>query len=262
MRGPERGPCRSPPLAGDRLRWFWFGRDHAPRLAANGNGIERGRAHVVDAAIATARAPRLATAPTVKDEDVTRVVPDIPREESVEVALDLLGVGMPRPSEALADSRDVGVYDHPLGTSPRHAQHYVRSLAANARKFDELVERARDISAVIGDDGACQTDQRLRFGPKETKTGDEWFDVLWPSASEGRRGRKTGEQGRRRLVHGDVGRLCAEDHGHQQFERRAVIELAMGRWVLGRQASQRLRRPKGSLAKSVATFFCGYELCS
>ena len=69
-----------------RRRCLVVRRGPPARLAADVLGVERGRAHVVHAALVALRLAREAAAPAVEDEHVARVVPLLARQDRAEVA--------------------------------------------------------------------------------------------------------------------------------------------------------------------------------
>jgi hypothetical protein len=106
----------------------------------------------------------------------------------------------------------------------RLAQDDARGLAADAGELDELLERARDLPAVLRDELLRQPDQRLRLRGREADLADERAHLLDRQLRH-RRGRaRAREQGRRDLVHLLVRRLRREDDRDEQGERIDVVE--------------------------------------
>ncbi len=230
------------------------GSRRAGGLAPDVLGLERGGAHVAHAALGARGLAREAHAAAVEDEDVGRVIPLGAREDRAEIGLDLLGVAVLRPSEALAQADHVGIDDDALGLVPEHAEDDVRRLAADARKLHELLDRLRHLAAVALDEGTGKPHDRFGLHPEEAERRHVRLDVDRVDRGQGPGVREAREELGRRLVHADVGRLRAEDDRHDELEGRPEIELGLRVRVLFGEARERLRRERRSALQALASF--------
>ena len=112
---------------------------------------------------------REAAAAAVEDEDVGRVVPLRARQDRAEVSLDLLGLLLLRPAEALAQCADVRVDHDALGLVPQDAEDHVRRLAAHAGQLHELVHRLGHLAAVALDSARARPTIDFAFMRKKPR---------------------------------------------------------------------------------------------
>src|SRR5215210_4991773 len=96
------------------------------------------RADFGEGALGAGGAARLADLAAVRDEEVREVYPVGLWDESVEVALDLLGRLLLREPEARGEPRDVRVHDDARGDAEGVAEDDVGRLARDAGKLKQL----------------------------------------------------------------------------------------------------------------------------
>jgi hypothetical protein len=227
----------------------------ALRLASDALGVERGRACVVHAASPAVRLACIAASAAVKNEDVARVIPLGPWEKGAEVYLDLRRVVVRGPAEALTQALNVRVDYDALGNVPKDAEDYVRSFAAHAGQRQELSHSRRHFTAMVCDESARQPDDRFGLCAKESQCRYEWLDLCGLCGGQGRGVREPCKELRCGLVYADVGRLRRENDRHNEFERRAIIQFAVGTGVLLRQAVERLERQVRCALAAFASLF-------
>lgn len=212
------------------------------RLASDALGVERGGARVVHGASLAVRLACVAASAAVKDEDVARVIPLFPRKKGAEVYLDLRRVVVRGPAEALTQALNVRVDHDALGDVPEDAEDDVCSFAADAGQPQELSHRRGHFTAMVCDESAREPDDRFGLCAKESQCRYERLDLRGLCGGQGCGVREPRKELRCGLVYADVGRLRRENDRHDEFERRAMIQFAVGTRVLLRQAAERLER--------------------
>src|SRR5688572_28570325 len=93
--------------------------------------------------------------------------PLLARNDLHQVLLDLDRIRLAGETEAERHARDMGVDDDALAPAERVAKDHVRRFAADARELRQLLHRARDIAAMLVDEGARHADEALRLLAEE-----------------------------------------------------------------------------------------------
>ena len=110
---------------------------------------------------------RRAVLPAEIDDLEMERVPALAREYRLEVALDLLDVARARQLPAPGEPVDVGV-DRERRLLERLRHHHAGGLVADAGELLERRHVARHLAAVLGDQDAAHTGDRLRLARRES----------------------------------------------------------------------------------------------
>ena len=162
--------------------------------------------------------PREADAAPVPDQQVREAAPVLTRDEAHEVALDLDGALLSRQPKTLRETADVRVDDDPLW-SAELGRHDIRGLARDAGQANELLERARNLAAVLLDQHLHRPTQRLRLLAEESGCVDVALELLGRHGEVVLRPAVLLEQHRRDTVDVHVGRLRRQHHRDEELQR-------------------------------------------
>src|SRR6266540_1437954 len=168
---------------------------------------------------------------SMENEQVRNLYPLRGRKESHQRFFDSLGIVAVRESQPVGDAKHVAI-DRKTRNAERVTENHVCGLAANSRQFRQRFHARRDLGTVVIDEGARHSDQGLCLLAKEPGR----FDRLLQLAGIGIRERLcvcvSGKQRRCDLIDTLVARLRGEDGGNEQLERRAVVKLRIGVWMM------------------------------
>src|ERR1700674_3594853 len=121
---------------------------------------------------------------------------------------------------------DVSVYDHAYAFAKPASKNDIGGLAGDAGKREQFVHFIGHNPAKIGDEFTCGANNGLCFIAKESRRTQFRFAFYWLESSEMLRAWVLGEQSRRHHVHADVGALCGEDGGYDEFPGALVVQGA------------------------------------
>jgi hypothetical protein len=190
------------------------------------------------------------------NETVTERRPFTPREQRLEVLLDLHRVVLDGEPEPVAQAADVGVDEHG-GLAERGAEDDVRRLPSDAGQRAERLHRVGYRPAVLVGDCARRRLEGLRLLAEEARTLDERLDTRGRRGGERRGCRQLGEERRRHLVHHRVRALRGEDGRDEELPRALVAQRAPRIGIGAREgAGDRARACRaggGALARDVQT---------
>ena len=111
------------------------------------------------------------------NETVRKLNPLGRRQEFLQVALDLHGIGLLRQTQQAGDPPDMGVDDNPTGNAKGGAQQDVGRLAADSGEFDQLVKSTGDLAVMLLHELTRHPADVRGFGPKESQRLDDRFDI-------------------------------------------------------------------------------------
>ena len=132
-------------------------------------------------------------------------------------------------TQSMADAEDVGIDCHAC-LAPYDAEYNVCSLAANSRKFSQLLQVLRHFSAILSPEHSSHFDKMLGL---VVRVGDGANVVVDDFRTRQSHCFGTGivlEEAGCDLIDAFVGTLCAKDDGHEQLEGIVVVQLRLCVW--------------------------------
>lgn len=153
-----------------------------------------------------------------------RILQEFPRNHLQQAILHRAHVLARRQSGAVGDAEDMGVHRHGR-FAEGGVEHHVGGLAADPGQGFQCCAVGGHFAAVLLDQDRAGGDHVPGLGIEQADGGDVGLQPVLAQGEDGLRGIGHREQLAGRLVHADVGGLRRQRHRHQQFERRAVLQL-------------------------------------
>lgn len=157
-------------------------------------------------------------------------------KERSSVGFDLVRVLLFGPPKSAGQSTEVSVYRDARDIESV-AEDNIRSLAANTRQRDEIVQVPGDVTTKVVAKALCHLLDRLRFLPKKARGCDGLFEIL--SLGSGKCGsvRVGGKECRGDLVNPLICALRTQHGCYEEFQRRSEIQFAVRIGISLRKAS-------------------------
>jgi hypothetical protein len=174
----------------------------------------------------------------VQDQPVVGVAAERLRHDLLELRLDVLDGFPGSQAGAVADPVHVRV-DRERLLAERGVEHDVGGLAADAGQRLQFFAGARDLSAMMVDQGLAERDHVLRLGVEQADGLDRIAEAFFAQLDHLPGSVHAGEQRPARNIDADVRRLGGQHDGDQQLERIAGLELGRrGRIRFGKPAEK------------------------
>ena len=166
-----------------------------------------------------------------------RVQPEGLRHLLLKLQLDLKHVLARCESGAVADPENVRV-DREGFLMKCGVENHVRRLPPDAGQLLELLAGAGDLAPMIADQRFRQRDDVLRLGVEKADRLDRLTNAFFTKRHHLLRRLDPLEQRPGRDIHARIGRLCRQDHSHQQGVRVHIFELGGRGRVLLREPAE------------------------
>jgi len=170
---------------------------------------------------------RVANLAAVMDDLVGEVDPAVLRDDFHQFLLDLWSGFAFGQAETSGYAEDVCVDDYSFGLFEGDAQDDVGGFASRAWDRDQFGERLGNLAMEVGKDFVSGAVDGFGLVVEEAGGADESFELRQGCFGHGRRSREALEEFRCDHVDADIGALCGEDGGDQQFPGRGVDEGAL-----------------------------------